>query len=113
MAFVPSRFDALLDASSPSSRVLDLRDRESGMPRLWRGFMAARILVAGVLLLLLLYLRLMGHQPQSAALVVCLSYLAIAVWVRVLGKPTLPGDRFDPQWLFTVGVDVLVFGLLL
>jgi two-component system, NtrC family, sensor histidine kinase PilS len=108
-----SRFSALLDSNSVASRELDLADRESGLPRLWRGFMAARILVAGVLLLLLLYLRAMGQPPHSVALVVCIAYLALTVWVRVLGRPTLPGARFDPQWLITVGVDVLVFGLLL
>ncbi len=107
-----SRFSALLD-SSALSRDLDLLDRESGLPRLWRGFMAARILVAGVLLLLLLYLRLMGQPPQITAFLVCIAYLALTVWVRVLGQPTLPGARFDPQWLITIGVDVLVFGVLL
>jgi two-component system, NtrC family, sensor histidine kinase PilS len=108
-----SRFSALMDANAASSRELNLSDRESGLPRLWRGFMAARILVAGVLLLLLLYLRVMGQPPHSLALIVCISYLALTVWVRVLGRPSLPGARFDPQWLVTVGVDVVVFGLLL
>ena len=107
-----SRFSALLD-SSASSRDLDLSDRESGLPRLWRGFMAARILVAGVLLLLLLYLRVMGQPPQITAFLVCIAYLALTVWVRVMGRPSLPGARFDPQWLITIGVDVLVFGVLL
>ncbi|MBS7806388.1 ATP-binding protein [Variovorax sp. PCZ-1] len=108
-----SRFSALLDSSAVASPELDLSDRESGMPRLWRGFMAARILVAGVLLLLLLYLRVMGQPPQIAALLICIAYLVLTVWVRVLGRPTLPGARFDPQWVITIGVDVLVFGLLL
>jgi two-component system, NtrC family, sensor histidine kinase PilS len=108
-----SRFSALLDSNAAASRDLNLSDRESGMPRLWRGFMAARILVAGVLLLLLLYLRGMGQPAHSVALVVCIAYLALTVWVRVLGRPTLPGARFDPQWLITIGLDVLVFALLL
>ena len=108
-----SRFSALLDSSAPASRELNLSDRESGLPRLWRGFMAARILVAGVLLLLLMYLRVMGQPPQIAAFLICIAYLALTVWVRVLGQPTLPGARFDPQWLITIGVDVLVFGVLL
>ncbi len=108
-----SRFSALLDSNAAASRQLDLSDRDSGLPRLWRGFMAARILVAGVLLLLLLYLRIIGQPPQSIALVISLSYLALTVWVRVLGRPTLPGARFDPQWLITIGVDVVVFGALL
>lgn len=109
----PSRFTAMLDSQVSRSRELDLEDRQSGMPRLWRGFMAARILVAGVLLLMLLYLRVMGQAPQSLAFVVCIAYLAVTVWVRVLGKPMLPDARFDPQWLITIGVDVAVFGLLL
>jgi two-component system sensor histidine kinase PilS (NtrC family) len=108
-----SRFSALMDANAASSIELDLTDRESGLPRLWRGFMAARILVAAILLLLLLYLRVMGQPPHSFALFVCIAYLALTVWVRVLGRPSLPGARFDPQWLVTVGVDVGVFGLLL
>lgn len=108
-----SRFSALLDSNTAAPRDLDLSDRESGLPRLWRGFMAARILVAGVLLTLLLYLRAMGQPAHSTALVICIAYLALTVWVRVLGRPTLPGARFDPQWLITIGADVLVFGLLL
>jgi two-component system, NtrC family, sensor histidine kinase PilS len=108
-----SRFSALVDASVASTRELDLSDRESGMPRLWRGFMAARILVAGVLLILLLYLRASGQPPERLALLVCIAYLVLTVWVRVLGRPTLPGARLDPQWLITVGADVVVFGLLL
>lgn len=108
-----SRFSALIDANVKRSRELDLADREGGMPRLWRAFMAARILVAGVLLLMLLYLRIMGQAPQNLAFLVCMAYLVITVWVRVLGKPMLPDARFDPQWVITIGVDVAVFGLLL
>ncbi len=108
-----SRFSALVDSNAEHAENLDLTDRESGLPRLWRGFMAARILVAGVLLLLLLYLRVMGQAPHGLALIVCIAYLALTVWVRVLGRPALPGARFDPQWLATVGIDVVVFGLLL
>ncbi len=108
-----SRFSALLLSNATASQNLNLSDRESGLPRLWRGFMAARILVAGVLLLLLLYLRALGQPPETLAFIICISYLALTVWVRVLGKPTLPGARFDPQWLITIGVDVLVFGTLL
>ena len=113
MAEPVSRFATLLDVSAPATRELDLSDRESGLPRLWRGFMAARILVAGVLLLLVLYLSAAGQPAQPVALLMCLAYLALTVWVRVLGRPVLPGDRLDPQWLVTVGADVLVFGALL
>jgi two-component system, NtrC family, sensor histidine kinase PilS len=108
-----SRYGALMEASSSAAPMLDLSDRENSQARLWRAFMAARILVAGILLILLLYLRASGMPPDSWALVICLSYLVLTVWVRVLGRPSLPGARFDPQWLMTIGVDVMVFGLLL
>lgn len=108
-----SRFSALMDSNAVNLHQLDLTDRDSGLPRMWRGFMAARILIAGVLLLLLLYLRVMGQPPHGLALLVCIAYLVLTVWVRVLGRPVMPGARFDPQWLATVGVDVLVFGLFL
>lgn len=108
-----SRFSALLDTTAFSSRELDLSDRDSGLPRLWRGFMAARMLVASVLLLLLFYLYLTGQPQQSVASLICIAYFALTVWVRAFGKPSLPGARFDPQWLITIGVDVLVFGSLL
>jgi two-component system, NtrC family, sensor histidine kinase PilS len=108
-----SRLSVLLDSNADGERQLNLSDRESGLPRLWRGFMAARILVAGVLLLLLLYLRALGQPPETWAMLICLAYLALTVWVRVLGRPALPGSRFDPQWLITIGVDVVVFGALL
>jgi two-component system, NtrC family, sensor histidine kinase PilS len=109
----PSQFRVLIDSNVRSARELDLEDRESSMPRLWRGFMAARILVAGVLLLMLLYLRVMGQAPQTLAFLLCIVYLAVTVWVRVLGRPMLPDARFDPQWLATIGVDVAVFAALL
>ena len=67
----PSQFRVLIDSNVKSARELDLEDRESSMPRLWRGFMAARILVAGVLLLMLLYLRIMGQAPQTLAFLLC------------------------------------------
>ncbi len=109
----PSQFRVLIDSNVKSTRELDLEDRESSMPRLWRAFMAARILVAGVLLLMLLYLRVMGQAPQTLAFLLCIVYLAVTVWVRVLGRPMLPDARFDPQWLATIGVDVAVFAALL
>jgi two-component system, NtrC family, sensor histidine kinase PilS len=107
-----SRFGALYEASTRSPAA-DLSDRENSLARLWRAFMAARILVAGILVILLLYLRASGLPPHPLALIICLGYLALTVWVRVLGRPSLPGARFDPQWLMTIGLDVAVFGVLL
>jgi two-component system, NtrC family, sensor histidine kinase PilS len=86
---------------------------DEGLPRLWRGFMAARILVAVVLLLLVLFLNSAGQTSMGREIVVCSAYLALTCWVRFAGQPERAVSRFDPQWLVTVGIDVLVFAALL
>jgi two-component system, NtrC family, sensor histidine kinase PilS len=86
---------------------------DEGLPRMWRGFMAARIFVAVVLLLLILFLNSTGQTSMGRELVVCSAYLALTCWVRFAGQPERAVSRFDPQWLVTVGVDVLVFAALL
>ncbi len=86
---------------------------EEGLPRLWRGFMAARIVVATVLLLLMVFFQIMGPTPPALALFMSIGYLALTWWVRLAGKPRRPVQQFDPQWLVTVGADVLVFSTLL
>jgi two-component system, NtrC family, sensor histidine kinase PilS len=86
---------------------------DDGLPRMWRGFMAARIIVASVLLLLVLFLRFVGNKTDSVALFLCVGYLLLTWVVRIWGKPRRAVSRFDPQWLVTVGADVLVFSGLL
>jgi two-component system, NtrC family, sensor histidine kinase PilS len=86
---------------------------DEGLPRMWRGFMAARILVASVLLILLVFLQTTGHALHTDALILCAVYLALTIWVRWWGKPRRAASYRDPQWLYTVGADVLVFSILL
>ncbi|MGA8515193.1 MAG: histidine kinase dimerization/phospho-acceptor domain-containing protein [Burkholderiaceae bacterium] len=86
---------------------------EEGLPRIWRGFMLARIAVATLLLVLLGFLQVMGSAPHTEALVLCVAYLMLTCWVWIWGKPERVVSRFDPQWLYTVGADVLVFSILL
>jgi two-component system, NtrC family, sensor histidine kinase PilS len=87
---------------------------DEGLPRLWRAFMAARILVACVLLALMVYLQFTGHTTATAtALFLCGAYLVLTLWGWLWGKPERSVSRFDPQWLVTVGADVLVFSSLL
>lgn len=83
------------------------------MARLWNGFMAARILIAAVLVIMLLTPHMLGHAAHKTALAVCLAYLALSVWTRAMGKPLRPSMGFDPQWLWAVGADVGVFAVLL
>jgi two-component system sensor histidine kinase PilS (NtrC family) len=86
---------------------------DEGLPRMWRGFMAARILVASVLLILLVFLQTMGQAEHAEALVLCVAYLVLTIWVRWWGTPRRATSYMDPQWLYTVGADVLVFSALL
>ncbi len=86
---------------------------DEGLPRLWRGFMNARIVVAVVLLLLMVFLHTTSTAPLRQEMMLCAVYLVLTIWVRITGKPERPVQRFDPQWLVTVGADVLVFTTLL
>jgi two-component system, NtrC family, sensor histidine kinase PilS len=88
-----------------------LSGSSQGVPRLWRRFMAARVFVATVLLLLIVFLHMTA--PLPGALLLCSAYLVLTLWVLVWGKPERPASRFDPQWLVTIGVDVIVFATLL
>jgi two-component system sensor histidine kinase PilS (NtrC family) len=85
----------------------------SAFERLWRGFMAARIGIAIVLLVLLAAIALIGFAPVHPwQLAVCGSYLAASLAVRVFTRPVPPGRTFDPQWVSTVGIDLLAFSVL-
>ena len=84
-----------------------------GTARLWRGFMTARVAVATVLLLLLAYLYWSGQTGLEIALFLCAAYFVATLAVLLLAKPEKSAAQSDPQWLLTVGVDVLVFSSLL
>lgn len=107
MAFAPSESSSW-DAPAPPE------DTEpSTFYRLWLGFMAARIGVAVVLLALLGTLMLLGMTPADTwTLGLCGTYLAAVVAVRLFTQPALPGRTFDPQWVSTIGVDLLAFSTL-
>jgi two-component system sensor histidine kinase PilS (NtrC family) len=82
--------------------------------RLWRGFMVARMGIAVVLLILLAALRMLGLAPSidDWQVGLCATYLAAAVAVRLFTRPAPPGGAFDPQWVFTIGIDLLAFSTL-
>lgn len=86
---------------------------DEGLLRQWRGFMAARILVATVLLLLMVFIHTMGSVPLKRELILCAAYWLLTVITLWLGTPERNPERFDPQWLATVGADVFVFSMLL
>lgn len=82
--------------------------------RLWRGFATARVAIAMALLALLLLMMTLG-APSAAnrwLLGLCSAYVAATLAVRIFKQPLLPGQAFDPQWVSTVGVDLVAFATL-
>lgn len=108
MAFTLSEFSSL--EGGTSSRP----GREpSAFHRLWLGFMAARVGIAVAMLVLLGGLMLSGLTPVDTwQLALCAAYLVAALAVRVFTQPAQPGRTFDPQWVSTIGIDLLAFSTL-
>ncbi|KQT14127.1 sensor histidine kinase [Ramlibacter sp. Leaf400] len=103
MAAAP--FDSVLQESGAS--------QESAFVRLWLGFATARVAIGLSVLLLLIGSRLLGPQTVSGWLIgLCGTYLAAALAVRLFVRPPDPGAPFDPQWVSSIGVDLLVFSCL-
>ena len=87
---------------------------DSAFSRLWRGFMTARVSIAVVLVLLLgaLFSLSPTLNINEWLVALCLSYLAASLAVRVFGRARPPGHTFDPQWVSTIGVDLVAFSTL-
>lgn len=99
-----STWDALPRQESPES---------SAFHRIWLGFMAARIGIGVTLLALLSGLMASGVTPWDGwQLALCGTYLAAALAVRMFTRPTVPGRTFDPQWVSSIGIDLLAFSTL-
>jgi len=87
---------------------------DSAFSRLWRGFMSARVAIALVLLVLVGAMVTIGPANNLSPwlIVLCVTYLAATVTVRAFTRPLPPGRPFDPQWVSTIGVDLLAFSTL-
>jgi two-component system sensor histidine kinase PilS (NtrC family) len=88
--------------------------RDSAFARLWRGFMTARIAIALVLVVLMGALHTLAPALNVSEwfVALCGTYLLAAVAVRVFTLPRPPGQAFDPQWVSTIGVDLVAFSAL-
>jgi two-component system sensor histidine kinase PilS (NtrC family) len=86
----------------------------SAFLRLWRGFTTARVAIALGLLILLsaMYVMAPALAVSQWLIGLCSTYLAAALAVRVFSRPQPPGRSFDPQWVSTIGVDLVVFSTL-
>lgn len=75
--------------------------------------MMARIAIGLLLLVLLAGMMLLGIAPLDwFQLGLCGTYLAASVAVRMFLKPAPPGRTFDPQWVSSIGIDLLAFSTL-
>ncbi|MBE7367252.1 sensor histidine kinase [Ramlibacter pallidus] len=89
------------------------RPEDSAFYRLWLGFMMARIAIAITLLVLLGALMVAGVAPMNPwQLGLCGTYLAASLAVRAFTRPAPPGRTFDPQWVSTIGIDLVAFSTL-
>ena len=84
----------------------------AGFLRLWRGFMAVRILTGCALLGLQFFIHAMGQSVEPWLIGLHLAYIGLAAVVRVRTRPTLPVGALDLQWLLTVGVDLVFVAAL-
>jgi two-component system sensor histidine kinase PilS (NtrC family) len=97
-----------------SADELDELIRDSAFARLWRGFMTARVTIGLVLVVLLgaLYTLAPVLNVSRWLVSLCATYLLAALAVRVFTRPRPPGQTFDPQWVSTIGVDLIAFTTL-
>ncbi|MDD2925802.1 ATP-binding protein [Rhodoferax sp.] len=104
------------ETSWPASLLLeaapDLRQRPREFERVWRGFMTARATLGLVLMVLQAGIFVLAPQPSTTPLLICSAYFVAALAVRLATRPQQLKQRFDAQWLGTVGVDVLAFATL-
>ena len=86
----------------------------SAFSRLWRGFTTARVAIALVLLVLLSVLHTLAPALNVNRWLIglCASYLAATLAVRLFTQPQPSGRSFDPQWVSTIGVDLVAFSTL-
>jgi len=86
----------------------------SAFSRLWRAFMTARVTIAVVLLALLAILHMVATSLNVSGWLVGLgaTYLVATFAVRLFTRPNSPGPSFDPQWVPTIGVDLVAYSTL-
>jgi two-component system sensor histidine kinase PilS (NtrC family) len=85
---------------------------EAPFARIWRGFLIGRVLVAVALLVLQGAAQAFNNTTDPATMAVCAAYLAATVLLRLLAKDGPPPPQAGPQWLPSLGVDLLVISTL-
>ncbi|WP_353235982.1 ATP-binding protein [Diaphorobacter ruginosibacter] len=79
--------------------------------RIWLAFLNGRVMVA-LLFTLQHAAGLIWQLPVNPdTLAICVAYLALTLLVRILTR-TVPSPQPGPQWLPTIGVDIVMFSYL-
>ncbi|TXT40248.1 MAG: two-component system NtrC family sensor histidine kinase PilS [Comamonadaceae bacterium] len=99
--FGPTLLEPGLDSTHPQE-----------FERLWRAFMTARVTLGLVLVLLQGGIFFAVSSQNGIALLICSTYFAAALAVRLITRPQHLGHTFDAQWIRTIGVDLLAFSAL-
>jgi two-component system, NtrC family, sensor histidine kinase PilS len=88
--------------------------QDSAFARLWFGFATARVVVGLVLTGLLATVRYLNPLSgvSNWVLAMCGTYFLAALAARLLLRPVRPGQTFDPQWVSSIGIDLVVFSAL-
>ena len=80
--------------------------------RVWYGFMTARVTIALAILALQASLFALGQAVPTWLVLGCGAYFASTLGVRFLARPDQAQDSVAPFWVWTIGVDALVFSTL-
>ena len=88
--------------------------QDSAFARLWFGFATARVVIGLVLTALLAGVRYLNPASGVSTWVLgmCGTYFIAALAARLLLRPVRPGLTFDPQWVSSIGIDLVVFSAL-
>lgn len=80
--------------------------------RMWRGFLTGRVMVAFALVVLQGAGQIMNQAMEPAVLTVCLVYLVATMLLRGLARHGPPSPSAGPQWLPSIGVDLVAITAL-
>jgi len=86
--------------------------RSTGLSRLWRGFMTARVFVGVVLLLLQGVTYGLGQPLHPLPVAISAAYFVLALLGARLLRPRPPIRTLGLAWIGAIGVDLATFGLL-
>jgi two-component system, NtrC family, sensor histidine kinase PilS len=92
--------------------------RDSSFERLHRTFIGARAVLGVALIATLVLISVFGARPSPAVTLISLMYAALAIsmwWLPQIWPPASPralARIASPQWLVTIGADLLCFTLL-